>query len=365
MPVLTNKRSQAKVSIFSSTLADVWHGDTRPSSYEWWYFDAMSEDGTEAIVIWFLDNSVFSPRYNRRLRPRRVAAGDPISEDRFPAVFFAYYRNGKAIYRAFSEFTANAIDADRISPACRIGESSFRFDSAPYGSGYTIHIKLLLSRGRALEGKFEWLSVESNLSDDTGEEDHGGHNWNVVASRSDVSGRISIFDRRGSSIDLRHFRGTGYHDHESDSRSFADTMSEKAWGRVHFADTTAIFQMFSEIGCDDYSKLLVVKDGRMLERTVRLDAQNFVRDKFGIKYPSRITLTSDDNIRLRVKPFQVLDSNFYSLRFASEMTLTLRDGKPRKSIGISELTAPRTLKYRWLDWLTDMRIGKNGKGAFL
>ena len=102
--------------------------------------------------------------------------------------------------------------------------------------------------------------------------------------------------------------------------------------------------------------MVLIKDGRLIEREVRCEEQNFVRNKFGIKYPTRVSLTSDDGIRLRIKPIKVLDSSFYNLRFASEMTLTLRDGKPRKSIGLTEIVAPKTLKYRWLDWLADMRI---------
>ncbi|MEP6849028.1 MAG: hypothetical protein ABI999_09235 [Acidobacteriota bacterium] len=358
MSVITGEKSRSRLSISSSTLDDVWHADMTPGAYEWWYFDAMSEDGDEAVVVWFLDNSVLSPRYNRSRRP-----GQPAVE-RFPAVLFAYYCDGKVVYRAFSEFAGSEIDADTALPACRIGESSFRFDSAPYGSGFEIQIRASLSRGRMLEAKFEWLSVEADL-DPTSAVKVGEHSWNVVATRSDVSGRINILNRRGNSIDVRHFRGTGYHDHEHDARGFADTISEKSWGRVHFADTTAVYQVFSEVGRDAEAKLLVTRDGRLIERTVRVDEQNFARDKFGIRYPTRLTLTSDDNIRLRVKPSTILDSSFCSVRFASEMTLTLRDGKPRRSTGISEMIAPRTLKYRWLDWLTDMRIGKNGKGSLL
>ena len=358
MSVITGEKSRSRLSISSSTLDDVWHGNKAPGAYEWWYFDAMSEDGEEAVVIWFLDNSVFSPRYNRSLRP-----GQTIVE-RFPAVLFAYYCDGKVVYRAFSEYNGSDIDADMVSPACRIGGSSFRFESAPYGSGFEIQVKASLSRGRTLEAKFEWLSVEADLAG-TSAEKPAGHSWNVVATRSDVSGRINILDKGGTSTDVRHFRGTGYHDHERDMRGFADTISEKSWGRVHFADTTAVFQVFSEVGCEAEAKLLVTREGRLIERTVRVDEQNFTRDKFGIRYPTRLTLTSDDNIRLRVKPSAILDSSFCSVRFASEMTLTLRDGKPRRSMGISEMIAPRTLKYRWLDWLIDMRIGKNGKGSLL
>ncbi|MEJ7699617.1 MAG: hypothetical protein WKF71_08245 [Pyrinomonadaceae bacterium] len=47
------------------------------------------------------------------------------------------------------------------------------------------------------------------------------------------------------------------------------------------------------------------------------------------------------------------------------MTLTQADGTIRKTTGITEYLAPKVLKYRWLDWLTNMRIGRKGKGAFL
>jgi carotenoid 1,2-hydratase len=363
MPAAIETRSEAKLSFVSSISFDVWHQNKSQGAYEWWYFDAMSDDGTEAVVICFLDNSVFSPRYNRRLNTGsakdtvgRPPVENPASTQRFPAVFFAYYRNGKPFYRAFNEFTAGELDADNTSPACRIGESGFRFDSAPYGSGYSIHISSALGRGRVLEAKFEWLSIESDFHRGASNYPVDGHILNMVATRSDVSGRISVFDKKGASKDVRHFRGTGYHDHEADSRWFADTLSEKFWGRAHFADTTAIFQKFKESGCDGCTKLFIVKDGGLSEREVRCEEKNFVRNKFGIKYPSRTTLTSDDGIRLRIKPIKVLDSSFYALRFASEMTLTMRDGKPRKSMGITELVAPKTLKYRWLDWINDMRI---------
>ena len=51
--------------VFSSSVAaDVWHPQKNPKAYEWWYFDALSDDGREAIVIIFLDNFIYSPRYN-------------------------------------------------------------------------------------------------------------------------------------------------------------------------------------------------------------------------------------------------------------------------------------------------------------
>lgn len=84
--------------IFSSSIeADVWHAKADPKAYEWWYFDALSDDGSEAVVIVFLDNFIFSPRYNQK---RKL-----IENVRFPAISFLYYRDGKPVYRAINEFS--------------------------------------------------------------------------------------------------------------------------------------------------------------------------------------------------------------------------------------------------------------------
>ena len=47
------------------------------------------------------------------------------------------------------------------------------------------------------------------------------------------------------------------------------------------------------------------------------------------------------------------------------MYSVLRDGKPRKAIGITEYLAPKNMKYRLFRWFMDLRIGKNGKGSIL
>ena len=53
-----------KFAFSSSVEADVWHAEKPAEAYEWWYFDALADGGNEAVVISFLDNYIFSPRYN-------------------------------------------------------------------------------------------------------------------------------------------------------------------------------------------------------------------------------------------------------------------------------------------------------------
>jgi hypothetical protein len=188
----------------------------------------------------------------------------------------------------------------------------------------------------------------------------------MVAPRSDVTGKITVYDKRGRVADVRQFRGTGYHDHNLDNRWLAKTVRDWHWGRAHYADSTAVFYRYCELGEHTPStKLLVIKNGELRVRSADYEEQNYVRDKFGIRYPTRLRIISEDNMRLRVKPIKVIDSSFYYLRFLSEITLTLRDGIPRKTAGITEFLAPKSLKYRWLNWISDVRIGKKGKSPRL
>ena len=357
-------------SFTSSIAADVWHPKTNTKAFEWWYFDALSEDGRDAVVIIFLDNFIFSPRYNSTNRSRGKFAGRWKKEAScpacVPAIAFTYYRDGKPKYRAINEFSPGDFSAGMDKPSCRLGDNFFRLESAPYGSGYILSINALLRKNRRLEAHFEWLSIESDFLPDKPVNTANAHIWNLAVSRADVTGKISVSDAAKKDIDVVHFRGTGYHDHNFDNRWLPETVSDWQWGRAHFADSTAVFYRYKEIGeKTPTTKLFTINDGELRDRDSTYKEQKPARDKFGLKYPRRLLFETEDDARLRVEQAQVIDSSFFYLRFLSEMTLTLHDGKPRRAVGITEYLKPKTLMYWWLDWLTNMRIGRNGKGAFL
>jgi carotenoid 1,2-hydratase len=340
-------------SISSSIADDVWHKKDAPKAYEWWYFDALSDDGRDCVVIIFLENFIFSPNYNSS------------KNSQFPAVSFTYYRDGKPIYRAMNEFSNNDFSTSETEPFCKIGDSEMRFEKAPYGSGYLLTINAVLHKNRKLKATFEWLLIESDFKPINAINSSNIHSWNLVAPRADVTGSIEVFRRNGKSKDKIQFRGTGYHDHNFDTRWLPETVENWQWGRCHFADSTVVFYRYNEIEGETTTKLFVVKNGEFRELNARYEEENFGRDIFGLSYPKRLRFATDENIRLRVKQIKIIDSSFFYLRFQSEMTLILRDGKPRKMIGISEHLSPKALKFRWLDWLVNMRIGRNGKGSFL
>jgi carotenoid 1,2-hydratase len=345
-------------SFSSSVKDDVWHPQKDDKSYEWWYFDALSDDGREAVVVVFLDNFIYSPRYNQE--STRIT-GAP----RCPAVAFTYFRDGKAIYKVTTEFHSSDFHASEDHPEVRIGDSGFVMDAARYGTGYMVTVKANLPGARTLEARFEWLSVESDLAPASLPGGDVRHCWNMVAPRSDVTGRITVSSSYDGVFESIHFRGTGYHDHNLDNRWLAKTVRDWHWGRAHFADCSVVFYRFREIGSKEpRTRMLMIRDGILESRDVEMHEQHYVRDKFGIRYPSELQMKSSDGIVLTVRPIEVIDSSFYFLRFLSEITLGI-PGRPNHSTSaITEFIAPKTLKYRWLNWLADVRTGKNGESSY-
>jgi carotenoid 1,2-hydratase len=344
----------AKLSFSSSLADDLWSAKTSPKGYNLWYFDALSDDSREALSIIFFDNFVYSPRYNSKEKKAKT-----------PAIVLCYYRNEKPVYRIACEFPDDGFSASPNEPFVQINNNFFRFDSAPYGQGYLIEIKTKYPQNKQLEARLEWLLIEKDFDRSTQIGADYSHNWNLVAPRADVTGHINVTNQKGKIIDSVHFRGSGYHDHKSDNRYLPATIESWQWGRAHFADSTAVFCRYKEIGVEEFiTNFYVVRNGELRQREAMFEEQQFSRDIFGIRYPKRLRFVSNDNMRLRVKQNKVIDSSFFYLRFLSEMTLTLRDGKPRKTIGITEQLSPKLLNYRWLDWLIDMRIGKGGRGIF-
>ena len=118
------------VSFCSSLKDDVWHNLSGPNAFESWHFDAVSDDGREALVIAFYDNYVLSPRFY--INSNTGANVTQSGRHRFPAVSFVYSVDGRPVISAVNEF----VDGDFRSiekKGCAIGNSFFNVETADYG----------------------------------------------------------------------------------------------------------------------------------------------------------------------------------------------------------------------------------------
>ena len=186
--------------------------------------------------------------------------------------------------------------------------------------------------------------------------------WNAVAPRADVSGKINLIGRSGKTRKTVQFRGTGYHDQVTSRNVHYRDLSSRMWGRAHFVDSTVVFDRLGGAQNPNAAgKFYLIRDGKIEERQAACEATEHKRDRWGLLIPRRISFNSEDNIKVRIKPLAAFRSGFTEVKMLSEITLSLRDGKARKSVGITEFVDPRRLKSRIFRWISDLRIGREDK----
>ena len=344
-------------SVISSVGLDVHHPSKPKAGYEWWYFDALSDDGRDAVVIIFLENFIFSPRYNSATQSGKIA-------NRFPALAFFHYRDGKAIHRVINEFDESEFVSSESIPSCRIGKNIFSLVEEKGGLKYIIDLDLTEKSNRPFKAHFEFDVFESDVIVGTSERNHAAHEWNLVAPRCKVFGYSTTSENDGLSF-RRDFRGTGYHDHNKDSRWLPETVGTWDWGRVHLDDATVVFYDFIGLDGDRVTKLVTSRNGVGTITNAKVEERGTKRDVFGLSYPREIVFTGDDGLILSVINSTPVDSSFFYLRFVNDVSVTTPAGKTYEGRALTERLVPHALRYRWLDWLVDMRIGRNGNGSFL
>ncbi|HYO90522.1 MAG TPA: hypothetical protein VEQ40_02755 [Pyrinomonadaceae bacterium] len=354
----------------SSIAGDVWHGGAPAPAYEWWYFDALSRDGRDALVVIFLTNFIFSPRYNRAVVEALRQPAEAQSTISFPAVAVCFYRDGRPLFRALNEYAPEDFQADATQPMCRIGQNTFRLVESGTDARYELNIETTLRRRRILRARLEWRMVEGDFFEEEREavsHPDAVHHWNMVAPRCHVSGEIAIIEpdaRRSFELD---FQGDGYHDHNRDARWMPATIAEWQWGRIHFPSATAVFYRYRERDQEQHStRLYLVQNNSLAVHAPQATMEEMRQHLFGLRYPHLLRFQSkEESLMLSVRQRRVIDGSFFYLRFLSEARLETAGARAQQAIGITEHLAPRSLGYRWLWWLIDMRIGRNGRGAFL
>jgi carotenoid 1,2-hydratase len=345
------------LSVISSVGRDVHHPQKPKSGYEWWYFDAISDDGRDAVVIIFLENFIFSPRYNS-------VAQEGKAECRFPAIAYFHYRDGKAIQRVINEFDEDEFHSSEDSPGCIIGANRFETIEDKGGLKYVIDLELIEKGDRPFKAHFEFDVLEKNIFGSGDVRDASAHEWNLVAPCCKVYGYETMSENEGLSF-RRDFRGIGYHDHNLDDRWLPDTVMTWDWGRVHLPDATVVFYDFISFDGGRVTKLVTSRGGVGEIRDARVVNKGARFDVFGLSYPRDISYICDDGLTLTVHNSRPVDSSFFYLRFVNNVTLATPSGKTFEGRALTERLVPNALRFRWLDWLVDMRIGRDGKGAFL
>jgi len=344
------------MQIFSNPDRDVSTPKPNPGSYEWWYFDAISDDAQYSLVVIFYEGNPFSRRY--------IDAIDRKSHNTarcYPAISISVYRAGKPIFYSFEEVTPSDAEFSKTEPVGRVKRNTFKkLSHSPGSHSYLLHLEQVLPNGDKLKGELTFKSYGDGPfpaapanEDGPGE---GRHQWNLIQASARVNGELMVDGLRRQSVT---FDGIGYHDHNTGMEPMKDSFNDWYWGRFHFSGQTLIYYLMNqEVGRKDCA-WLIDSDNRSTQINGDFKLSDMGLNLFGLKSARKIELESELNSFLIQQQSMLDDGPFYQ-RFASRLMLKL-DGELHQATGISEYICPDRIYMKLFRPLVNMRIQYPGK----
>ncbi len=339
-----------------------------PGSQEWWYFDAISADGRDALVVVWYAGLPFDPAYGvaairHAANPARHPAPHPLDHC---AIGLSWYRDGKTLAYALNAFRRDrfALDADPF--AIDLAGNTLRRDAG----GYHLRVRTPAVDGKSritAELTFRPVAGTTPLERDWG---HAGapHHWMLAAPDCGVVGTVEVAGRRPQAL---RFEGRGYHDHNAGAEEMSLAMRRWSWGRVHAGPLTHIYYQAQPRRGTPGGVWLTCRDGR--PEVVR-DAPAFRGDEpdfasfgragnvFGLRHGRQIEVSDPAGSLCDARDGCVDDGPFYR-RWVTRMTLAgaARPGPAAvaasdPSPGISEYLDGDRLNRPLFNWMIPFRL---------
>lgn len=339
------------MNIISDYNQDIRSKKPVPGSYEWWYFDAISDDGT-GIVIIFYDGNPFSKRYINSIdRDKQTTANS------FPALSISVYKKGAPVYYGFHEVAKDNAHFSEEKPTGNVGQSNFSGEITDGKLSYVVNLNQSNPNGDSIKGNLTFSSAEFNglLNGSNVKSADQKHSWNLIQPRAAVHGQIDIQGHKSHSF---NFDGVGYHDHNVGHEPMKNSFHEWYWGRYHFEDSTLIYYLMNSTDGWDKKGWLITKSGE-IEESSKVELKENGTSLFGLSSYRTIEFEGA-GFKAFLQKDRLIDNGPFYQRFSGTMILE-RNSKIKRAIGISEYIFPSRI-YNRLFWpLVDMRINYPGK----
>ena len=325
-----------------------------PGAHEWWYFDAISADGRDVLVIIFYAGVPFDPSYGvaaiRHVRDlAKYPKPNPLDHS---AVGLSWHRDGKQVAYALSGHKADTFrhQSDPFSVevatsrVVRDLDGSYRLTVlTPSVGGKPIRASIRFTPAAGTE-PFERNLGSTELP----------HQWILAAPDCQVEGSVAIGDQS------MNFQGRGYHDHNAGSEEMSLAMRRWEWGRVHHGDKTHVYYAStprSDKG-EPQSLWITCRDGRPEE--IREIGRTMVREQipertvFGLGHSRERTLADRDQSLTRKTQICLDDGPFYR-RWIADYEMETHRGL-ESGTGIAELLDTRHMNRWYVNWMIPYRL---------
>ena len=252
---------------------DAYHSSTAPRFTEWWYFDAMFDNG-----------------YSIQLNVRVLS----IIKNRFYIIYkrLDIYKEGELIKHYRKRYSLKDYEASKEIPYLKLNGKEVIKGSIDKKTGNLIYDLSFEIENTSANLRFRsctkgWKGINP-----------GGDGWAVILPRADVYGKIKVNNKM---IDVK---GIGYHDHNWDVRySVTKNNHGWLWGKIYsnnFTITWATIYKNKETG----QPLLVLNENNKGYINFKPEEIKFIGDKLSLENKKIIPhhfLLEADNGRIKIK----------------------------------------------------------------
>lgn len=337
------------MKIISDYRKDTQTAKPIPGSYEWWYFDAISEDGYSIVII-FYEGNPFSRRYIHKLE-----RGNDAAAVNFPALSISLYKEGSPLYYGFRECEPSQASFSADQPEGEVEGSFFSCEEVSGELIYRVNLNQSLSGGDSIRGELEFRSASRELFEAGEDQGEKSHFWNLIQPKCSVSGELQI---SGYSEERVLFTGTGYHDHNTGAEPMKESFDEWYWGRYHLRESTLIYYLMNLGGKWEKAFWLIGDDGHVEQGNSAVMSEKGL-SLFGLETARKIEFTGE-NFKAMLQLDRVIDNGPFYQRYSGRVLLD-RGGEPETTRGISEYIRPDRIYSRIFWPLVNMRISYPGE----
>jgi len=317
-------------------------------SYEWWYFDAISDDNSVSFVIIFYRGNPFSGRYTNAISGNKK--GEGVTGDFYPAISISVYEWGKPVYYGFREFKKEDSFFDPHFPNCKVSKNEFWGEIRNGKLVYSLKIDQTLPGGDSIYASLSFISPDNFMDLNTDSSKNRGHTWNLVQPAADVKGVMSISGKIKKEI---KFSGNGYHDHNNGNEPMKESFKNWYWGRFHFHDRTLVYYVMKHNSHVEKNAWLI-KDNGSVQPLINISLADYGYNVFGLKSARQIEL-SGKGTELFVQQDRILDNGPFYQRFFSRAVMHCHN-EVLEANGISEYIYPSGIHNKLFRPLVNMRI---------
>ncbi len=334
------------MNISTKTEDEYLNPEKPETSYEWWYFDALSADKEWSMVIIFYQGNPFSGNY--------IEGSYSKDPEQYPAISISVYKQGKAEYYSFLEFPASKFLWDEEEDFhCSIGGCAFRRTVLADTVEYELNLNQTLDSGHSISGKLKFIGNRAKSSLIQSESPTDNHAWNLLLPRSKVVGSVKIAGK----TDSYHigFHGNGYHDHNIGFEPMSKSFKDWYWGRVHFKNYTLIYYIMNGHKDKQHQAWLISTDNQEIAGHLDfIDLKNHKKNWLGLESYRDIKLSGVLGT-IHIRQNSVIDNGPFYQRFHAEAEFNDVNGTEIKT-GISEYIHPKRIEDKSYWWMVRMRL---------